>query len=180
MASFATAAELTTFLGGEVVNTTRATQVLELASALIRRTCNGQVLEEVAGAQEEFDGEDDLFTIFLTQRPVTAVSSVTVDAVAFTAFVWTRWGSLTRTDEGAWTEGPVLVTYDHGYAPSADEFLAAKSICLEATARAVTKETSEFGTFGEGIPEARGWTPHLFLTLEEQARLLDFGAVPVG
>lgn len=180
MARFATAAELTTFLGGTVVNTPRAEQVLDLASALIRRTCNGQVLEEVSGAQEEFDGEDDLFSIFLTQRPVTAVSSVTVDAVAFSGFEWSRWGTVVKADDTAWSEGPILVTYDHGYPAASDELLAVKSICLEATARAVTKETSEFGTFGEDIPEARGWTPHLFLTLEERERLQDFGAVPVG
>ena len=181
MARFATATELATFLGHPGFSpATRAEQVLDLASALIRRTCNGQVLEQVSGAQEEFDGEDDLYTIFLTQRPVTAVSSVTVDAVAFTAFEWSRIGTIVKTDDSAWSEGPIVVTYDHGYAAASDELIAVKSICLEASARAITKETADAGTFGEGFEEARGWAPHLFLTDEERDRLVDFGAVPVG
>ena len=55
------------------------------ASAIIRRY-TGQDLEETAGRQEEHAGGMGRYQIQLTQVPVTAVSAITEDAVAFTEF----------------------------------------------------------------------------------------------
>ena len=176
MADFATAAELTSFIGGDAVGT-RGTLMLTLASAAIRRF-TGQTLDQVTGAQEEF-GPSDLEALFLTERPVTAVTEVEVNAVAITDYVWTRWGTIRYSIDAAWSDG-AIVTYDSGYAPASDEMVAVKSICLEAAARAFTRDpTTGSETFGPQ-PEAIGWAPQIILTSEEQARLRDFGAVPVG
>ena len=181
MASFATTAELQTFLGGTGLNTTRAQAMLDHASALIRLACDAQDLEEVAGRQEEFAADDTVLTLFLSERPVTAVSGLTIDAVAFTDFEWSRWGTITRTDAGAWSTGPIIITYDSGYATTDPEWEAIKGICLEVATRAYTNERTGLETFNAaGVPEAVGWTPHLFLTEEERRVLLDFGAVGVG
>lgn len=178
MADFATVAELETFMGTVGLGT-RGTAMLGHASVLIRRTCGGQALEVVTGRQEEFAGSDDT-TLFLTQRPVTAVSALTIDAVAFSDFEWTRWGTIVRNDEGEWSVGPIVVTYDSGYTSTEVEFLAVKTICLEVAARALGGPTAGLEQYGTEVPELRGAAPGLFLTEEERMRLIDFGAVPVG
>jgi hypothetical protein len=181
VAAFATPAQLASALGSaDYTGTalTRATELLDYASALIRLACGGQVLEADTGAQEEFAGDDEAHHIFLTQRPVTAVSSLTIDGVAFTDYVWTRWGVITREDEGAWSEGPILVTYDHGYAADSDEIVGLRALCIEVAARAFTNNPGE--QFGEEIPEARGFPVQIFLTSSELESLANYGPVPVG
>jgi hypothetical protein len=176
VAAFATTAELTTFLGSDAVNA-RGTLMLDLASAAIRRF-TGQTLDVVTGAQEEF-GPTTLETLVLTQRPVTAVSVVQVNAVTVTDYIWTRWGTIRRDPDSAWSDG-ATVTYDHGYAPTEPEMVAIKGVCLEAAGRAFTREPSS-GVENFGAPaEAVGWAPQIVLTQEEQTRLRDFGAVMVG
>jgi hypothetical protein len=182
MARFATAAELQTFLGGSGINTTRAEFMLDRASALIRMH-TGQTLDAFTGAQEAF-GPTTLDRLFLTQRPVTAVTSVVVDGSALGAddFVWTRWGTvyLSGNVAWAWQGDETVVTYDGGYAPGSDEMEAIKTICLEAATRAYTRERDGVDVMGLDVPEAVGWTPHLFLTAEEKGLLAQFGAVAVG
>jgi hypothetical protein len=179
MAAFATTAELTTFLGSDATSA-RGTMMLDLASALIRRF-TGQILDAFTGRQEEF-GPTDLDRLFLTQRPVTAVTAVVVDGVTLGTddYVWTRWGTLYDSSAGAWTGDLTLVTYDGGYAPTDPEMIAVKGICLEVAGRAFLHEpASGPENFGPGS-EAIGWAPQIVLRPEEQDRLRDFGSVPVG
>ena len=137
MADFATVAELETFMGTVGLGA-RGTAMLGYASAQIRRFCGGQDIEATTGRQEEYAGEWNRAYIALTQLPVTAVSSITIDAVAFTDF-WANYisGDVFRTDGGYWSEGPIIVTYDSGYASDSDEIAVVKSICLEMVARAL-------------------------------------------
>lgn len=167
MAAFATVGELETFLGVPSLSA-RGTAMLDHASAAIRSYTH-QDLTETPGRQESYAGDALRWYIQLTQSPVTAVSAITIDAVAFTEFSWTRWGLVWRTDDLRWEDGPVIVTYDSGYAAASDEMAGIKTICLEVAARAMTGSPD---TFGLEVQELRGPAPAVFLT-EEEKRMLD-------
>lgn len=175
MADFAVVAELESFMGSSPLGA-RGTAMLGYASAAIRRYTQ-QDLEVTTGRQESWAGDAWRVFIVVTQRPVTAVSAITVDAVAFTDFTWTRWGQINKNDFTPWDEGPVLVTYDSGYAASSDEMVGVKSICLEVAARAMGGNPE---TFGMESMELRGPTPAIFLTESEKADLDGLGTVAVA
>jgi hypothetical protein len=176
MADFATVAELEGFLGTSGLGT-RGTAMLGYASATIRLYCH-QDLEATAGRQEEWAGEWDRYYLEVAQRPITALSAVTIDAVAFTDY-WANYisGQIWKTDGTAWDEGPILVTYDSGYAAGSDEMEGLKIICLEVAARALTGPPE---TFGLETQELRGVAPAVFLTEEEKRHLDRFSMVGVG
>lgn len=154
----------------------RGTAMLGYASAAIRRYTQ-QDLEVTTGRQESYAGDAWRVFIEVTQRPVTAVSAVTIDAVAFTDFTWTRWGQVVRNDFTPWITGPVIVTYDSGYAPTSDEMIGVKTICLEVAARAMGGNPE---TFGAEVQELRGPTPAIFLTEGERRDLDAFGMMAVA
>src|SRR6266542_886737 len=125
MADFATAAELEAFTGGVITDTPRATALLGYASDWIR-AFTGQILSQVAGDTVIF-GQSGVEVLLLPQHPVTAVTSVLVDAVAVTSFVWTRWGNLYLVPAAYWTfKDNVQVVYDHGFATTEPEYQAVK------------------------------------------------------
>lgn len=179
MVDFATVAELELRLGTSGLGA-RGTALLADASALIRAECDFQDLDARTGRQEEFAGDDDTYRLFLSQRPVTAVTSVEIDGVAFTDYEWARWGRLERNDEGAWSEGPIIVTYDSGYATDDDEWAALKQICCAVAGRGITRETPETAVYGPELSETRGGAVPLYLTTQEIDRLRNLGAVPIG
>lgn len=175
MADFATVAELETFLGTSGLGS-RGTAMLGHASNAIR-LYTGQDLSVVVGRQESYAGDAWATFIQLTQTPVTAVSAITIDGVAFTAFEWNRWGLVNRVDYAPWDTGPILVTYDSGFDASSDEMLGIKAVCLEVAARALTGNPE---TFGLEITELRGPSPAVFLTQEEKMFLDRFGTVAMA
>ena len=181
MADFATVAELEAFMGTSGLGT-RGTALLGYASAEIRGY-TGQDLEETAGRQEEFAADYREY-LWLSQKPVTAVSAVTIDAVAFADFGWTRWGKVYLLNTSSlvyWSTGATVVTYDSGYSASSDEMQQVKEITLEVAARAIGGPQGEnLGTFGAEIPELRGAPLSVFLTEQEQQRLDRLSGVPVG
>ena len=178
MADFATVAELETFMGTSGLGS-RGTAFLGYASAEIRRY-TGQDLEETVGRQETRAAPDRAI-INLTQLPVTAVSSITVDAVAFTEFDWTRWGKVHKTDWSDWDEGPIVITYDSGFDASSDEMTAVKLITLEVATRALGgPQDGAFASYTNEVAELRGSTPAVFLTAQEMSRLDDLQRVMVG
>jgi hypothetical protein len=175
MADFATVAELE-LRTGMVGLGARGTAILGDVSAHIRGYC-GQDIDAVTGRQEEFAGDLGRSILNLTQTPVTAVSAITENLVAFTEFDWSRWGNVWRTDWTTWDDGPILVTYDSGYATTEDEYLMVKTICIEVAARALGGLQD---TFGLDIAETRG-TPYVLSLSEEEKRMLDrFALVAVG
>ena len=179
MADFATVAELEAFMGTSGLGA-RGTAMLGYASAEIRGFTR-QDLDVVAGRQEEFAGGLGRHILSLTQAPVTAVSAITEDAVAFTDFIWDRWGDIHREDWTTWDDGPIIVTYDSGYASTEDEFLQIKSSCLEVASRALSgPQDGLLGTFGTETSELRGASPSIFLTETEKATLMGFMPVTVG
>ena len=169
MADFATVAELE-LRTGMVGLGARGTAVLADVSAQIRLH-TGQDLDVVTGRQEEFAGEGQYF-ITLTQEPVTAVSAITVDGVAFTDWHWSRYDAtrgIRKTDWTAWDDGPIIVTYDSGFASTEDEMLGVKAICIEAASRALGGFQE---TFGIDVVEERG-APYVVSFSEEEERFLD-------
>lgn len=175
MADFASVGDLETFLGTSGLGA-RGTALLGYASAAIRLYTR-QDLEVVTGRQEEFAGEWNRYYLSLSQRPVTALT-MTVNAVAFTGF-WANYisGDVYREDGLPWDEGPIVVTYDSGYAANSDEIAGIKTICLEVAARALTGPPE---TFGMETQELRGVAPAVFLTAEEKLTLDAFTLVGVG
>jgi hypothetical protein len=157
MADFATVAELEQVMGPSGLGA-RGTAMLGYASAHIRRYV-GQELDEVLGRQEEYAADADERILTLTERPVNAV----------TAVVWSRYGTLRKTDWSVWDEGPIVITYDSGYPSDADEMQTLKAICIEMVARAMGGVQE---TFGSEVPELRPAPAALFLSREEE-RLLD-------
>ncbi len=177
MADFATVSELEAWMGTTGLGA-RGTSMLAHSSALIRGY-TGQDLEATPGRQEEYAA--DLRTVItLTQTPVTAVTSVTIDAVSFTDFQWTRWGMLTKNDGWWWDNGPIVVTYDSGYAVGSDEMLQIKQITLEVAARALDPQGTPFETYGAEAAEGRGMAASLFLTEQERQQLDRFQMATVG
>jgi hypothetical protein len=154
----------------------RGTAMLGYASSAIRRYTQ-QDLEVTAGRQESYAGDAWREIIELTQRPVTAVSAITIDAVAFTDFTWTRWGQITKTDFTVWDTGPILITYDSGFGATSDEMLSVKAICLEVAGRSVGGAPD---TFGRDVEELRGFTPQIFLTQGEKMDLDAFTGVAMA
>jgi hypothetical protein len=160
------------------LDTERMTLLLDLASGVIRRF-TGQHLDLVEGDQVEF-GPTTRTTLFLPERPVNAISEVTVDAVATDDFDWTRWGTIENVPSGEWSAG-AIVTYDHGYEPDSDELSAVKAVCLGMATRAFTlNERSASEALGPTLMESAGYAPEVFLTPGEKSILWDLGAVPVG
>jgi hypothetical protein len=174
---FATAAEFCEFTGLPAPDDlARFQSHLLMASAAIRAYCN-QMLSLV---------EDDEITVYptastflsLPERPVTEVTEVLVDGVAETDFYVVprgiRSGSVAAAGS-AWTRG-ATVTYSHGYAETASSFSVFRTICIEATARAI--QGPDEGQFGVP-PEAIGWPTQIFLTEGEKALLDPFRRGPV-
>jgi len=179
LADFAASTELGEFLGFPADAGTRGTLMLGLASAAIRRACEGMTLDAFTGRVETF-GPTDIDTLFLSERPVTALTSVVEDGTTLTEFVWTRWGTIRKISEAAWDIGNTVVTYDSGFASTSDEAVTLKTICLEVAALAFTNEPNNGPEqFGGGV-EAVGWAPRIVLTDRHLALLRDFGPVPVG
>lgn len=167
MADFATVAELEEVMGPTGLGS-RGTAILGYASAHIRRHV-GQDLEETLGRQEEFAADTDEHYLTLSQRPVNAVTAVTIGGDPFEEFVWSRFGNVWKADGTIWDEGPVIVTYDSGYPSDSDEFQAIRAICIEMAARSLGGVQE---TFGREVPELRPAPAALFLSRDEE-RLLD-------
>lgn len=127
---FALPAELATWLGDPDLDATAATMFLAAATATVVSE-TGQDFHYVAGDVVTLIGDDDRW-LLLPQRPVVAVSAVSVDGTAQTAASWTLagsrlwrhcgWGSAyggLSVANGTWSGGcaptAVTVTYDHGY-----------------------------------------------------------------
>lgn len=181
MADFATVAELETFMGNPSgALGARGTAMLSYASSAIRSYTH-QDLDAVTGRQEEHAGDLGRHILTTTQAPVTAIT-ITVDAVAFTDFIWDEWGQdIHKTDWSSWDEGPIRITYDSGWASGSDEMAEIKTICLEVAARALGgNQAGSFETFGSEVPELRGAAPTIFLTQQEERKLDKFIPTTVG
>lgn len=182
MASFATPAELATFLGlPAFTDPTRAQQLLDDATALIRETTD-QVISSVDN-EVILLGSLDRDILILPERPVRAVDQVKVDNVVIPAtdYIFTSNGFLQRV-AGAptWlaTSLGIEVTYDHGFTTVPDDV---KTITKAAAGRALTlNEGGSSQAMGGTVVVSAGWAPVVFLTPEERMSLLSYGPIGVG
>jgi hypothetical protein len=191
---FATAQELADFIGTTVpADLARMQNLIASASATIRNF-TGQILSPVQGDIAIFPPSMTVIGqmppwphtwnsyILLPERPVTNVSSITVNtpAVPVTTFGWTPSGVVYRTDARGWWFDTATVTYDHGYPEGSDDLANIKKICLQMAARAYTlneRSSSEF--MGQTLAEAAGYAPEIFLTPGEKDQL-EYGRAFIG
>jgi hypothetical protein len=186
---FATAQELGQFIGlTPPADLSRMQAFLEAASAEIRGHL-GQTVSQVA-ADVVTLGPTSKRTLYLPERPVTAITTVLVSGVAVTAYSFTEDGNIVHGltpaaySQESWPFG-ATVTYDHGYAETSDEYKRIKTVCLEVAANAYTLNSqgaSEMlgGPDGANAVESAGWAPAIFLTPSQRRDLTQFDPIGVG
>lgn len=145
------------------------------ASSLIR-SYTRQTLSYVAGDVVTRYPTASTF-LSLPQRPVTAVTTVTVNGVATTDYYvisrGIRSGSV-ASPGSAWTQG-ATVTYTHGYAETDSEFSVFRAICIDAAARAYAPNASGSPeVLGQIAVESGGYAPAVFLIQAERETLMPF------
>jgi hypothetical protein len=159
----------------------RTQALLDSASAAIRRF-TGQTLSEVTSDIVTLEPVNR-DTLILPQRPVTAITALTVLGVAYTNYRFEsngliHNGATPTTSQGVFWSNGATVTYNHGYAETTDEFKDIRTICMEMTDRALSSREAP-ATFGPS-EETIGWRTRLFLDEQQKSRLLDLGRVGVG
>ncbi len=176
MVSFATVAELGSYLDRDLLaEAARAQLLLDSATDVIKSE-TGQVIGRVDNDIVVLNGDGEE-AVYLPERPVTALLEVKVNdvVVAVDKYQWTREGTLTKTnDRWPTTRQSIAVRYNHGFDPIP---AIVKGVCLQAAARAYTNpagHTSE--TIGpqtqnySKVDSRAGASIHL---LEEEKRMLD-------
>lgn len=166
MASFATVADLETFLRKDFAvgsETDQAQAALDTATAEMKAHM-GQNIAQVTADQITLDA-NGAGVLFLPERPVTAVSAVTVDGTALTVandVDWYSYGALYRDRDRGGTWGDerqsVVVTYTHGYATIPDDI---KRVCVKRAARILGSPAVGSATVAadsEGNPTGRRWS----------------------
>jgi hypothetical protein len=182
---FATAGELSQLIGNtEPTDLARMQFFLNLASAMIRGYTD-QELSTVVGEVVVFEPTWSQ-TLYLPERPVTAVTALTVKAVSDTNWRLVDERKLIRGSDPNvstslnWSYG-ATVTYNHGYDESTEAYERLKTICLEAASRAYTlNERSASEALGSTLMESAGYAPEVFLTMGEKMELDQFRPVAVG
>lgn len=119
---------------------TVVTTLIAAAQALIEGEIGRKI--ESAAYTETLDGPGD--TLFLSNWPVTAITSVEEDGTALTAsdYLFSAAGQLLRVSSGyraKWTirkPQSVEVAYTAGYSPGDTAFDHSKNVCAEVVARA--------------------------------------------
>jgi hypothetical protein len=147
MAAFATSDELAARLGLDSLTAgekTRADALLKTVSGLAQEA-TGQTIEQVKDDELTRSGQADR-RLFLPQRPVTGVASVTLNGVAIDAGSYHLEGSTLIRDDyvsptgrpdyigGGWglPSETLVVKYTHGFESIPE---TVKAVCLEAVAR---------------------------------------------
>lgn len=124
------------------VDTASATLAIEVCTAVVQAAADGQRIIQVVNDTEVIDLDGGFCSTYLTlpQRPVTAVSSVTVGATAVTDYtvqlsqrrLWRAAGWQTVTGTSYWLSQPTTVTvvYTHGYAAGDQKLQLARGTVL--------------------------------------------------
>lgn len=135
MVALASVTDLANWLGETIpAGDPRATRLIELASAAVQNH-TGQTIVAVAGDAVDLPGGD---TLLLPQRPVTAVTQVSVDGGVVTGFTFTTSGVVRRDGGFGTSSSTVRVTYDHGYTVIPDDLVA---VTVQVAARAWSNPT---------------------------------------
>jgi hypothetical protein len=141
MPSFATVAELGSWLQRDLIaDAARAQLLLDSATDAVKAEVD-QVLEAIADEVITLDGNGETI-LFLPELPVTDVAQIEVAGQVLlpdVGFTWNRLG-VVRKLSGNWgyKQSSIEVTYDHGQTPVPP---IAKVVVLEAAARAFVNPT---------------------------------------
>lgn len=119
------------------IDDTSAALAIEISTALVQSVVRQRLVQVVDDTEIVYGGSDR--TLVLSQRPVTAITSVTYGgALLAQGTVSGMWrltpGGLWRDigwSECAWEPSPVTVVYSHGYAPGAQELQLARGFTLQ-------------------------------------------------
>lgn len=136
LSAFATPADLNVRIGGRTLTDAEQNQVTRLladASHLIRMTAGYQQISRVNNDTVTLRGSGAP-VMRLPQRPVRDVTAV----AGLTSSAW-RWDGgvcLTRCDGGVW-DGPVTVTYSHGFDPDDVAYQVAVSVACDVVKRII-------------------------------------------
>lgn len=183
--------ELASFMQDNAMDCSTATLVLELATGEVQGATL-QRLVAVANDGIELMGLTDAW-LALPQRPVTAVTSITIDGgtplVAGTDFkrfgsrLWRRCGWAKCWDEPS----TIAVTYSHGWAVGDQNLQPARAAVLALGQRAYSNPS---GLQSEAIDDYRAqWTTAISVAAEQAPLLMQSlrrrygiraGLVPVG
>jgi hypothetical protein len=166
--------------------TTKVAALLADASAAIR-SYTGQTITAVAGdvltVDAPYTGE-----LTLPERPVTAVTSITLDGVALTGWSWDSGHSVALP--GGWStqssvtypgRGVLRITYSHGYGSvPADVVAVCASMVLRAMQTTAGVRSETLGDYsvtyaGDGSPGAVGFTADERMLLNRYRRLAAIG-----
>lgn len=176
----AAATDLPTWLGYTDVTTVsdRTQLALEVATGWVQGY-TGQRLVAVANEAAKIRNRRQVQELFLPERPVTSVTSVTVEGVVYSAATdWTLYGDslLTSSGKGRWSFWPefMTVTYSHGYASAPQDI---RGVVLSAAARIVGNPGGNTswtvgGVSYAGGGSAGGFTPDEQSTLDRYRKLV--------
>lgn len=134
--AFAVKADLDAYLQ-QTTDTTTATLVLDLATEQVRTIVGQKITQATATAHLWVDDPTDRW-LWMPQRPVTAVTAVTIDAVAVTNYtvlphaLWREDGWIDGSQDAAGEPIKVTVAHTYGYATIPDDIKAA---CLHLAAQ---------------------------------------------
>jgi hypothetical protein len=141
MADLFTVSELASYLQRDL-DTSSATLAKESAQGIVRAYCNQEITTATnTSVKLPIDVESWSYVVYLPQRPVVAVSSVTVNGVTYvdgTDYAWNGFSPyirLRKVDEAAaaFEDEPVaVVTYTSGYSTVPP---AVKAVALAVAAR---------------------------------------------
>lgn len=141
MANLATATELAALLQRDL-DTSSATQAVAQASAIVRRHCKQNIDSQTyTSVKLPIEPLDHTWAVALPQRPVTAVSAVSVNGtpyVADTDYAWNGFAPYIRLAKRTWTtaafqdEPVATVTYTAGFAVVPEDV---KAVVLAVAAR---------------------------------------------
>jgi len=182
---FATATEFCEYTGLPVPSDLARLQFMLAAASAEIRGFTGQMLSEVVGDVVVL-GACQRDTLLLPERPVTAITLLTVSGTPYTDYRFTRPGLIKQgatesTVEGTFWSYGATVTYNHGYTETSDAFAHLRQISIDVAARAFTlNERSASEAMGSTLMESAGYSPEIFLTQGEKWKLMDLGQVLVG
>lgn len=193
MSQFATVAQLGVRIGKTIAaasqEETTATELLREASSLIQAH-TGQLFDAVANETVLLTADGSEW-LTLPQRPVTAVSALSIDGTALATpgeYLWDADGNLSRVSTSWWSPNrrSVSVTYSHGYAVDGNGITLVpaqvRTICLNMVARVylgrlVTRRaTGTPDTEGNPVVQNVREPVDLALTEDEKQILSDFAS----
>ncbi len=177
-------------LYGPATDATALDAVIPLASSLVRSRTRQMLTQGTDTVY--FNVRDDWTApkaLWLPQRPVTAVASVSVTpaggvttVLAATAYSWDEEGRLARIDGQSWPVGPrtVAVTYTHGYDPTPDDIRLVTLGVIQRALGASWAATNGQGTGATGAGAGGGTATTPALTDADEAILGQYRRVAVA